>query len=250
MTSKGTLTRTRSGRPRVNVDPVALAAELETVKHEVSGLRKVLAPAFSPAPSPAPIRGTMSRGPGDHPAEPYRMSQASSRGGDIWAGDYEHSPEFMAEATRGGNIAELRQRSARDAIMRAEAEARRQVVTDEVRVFCGRNGCRPSTQCPNCAGRTRTVVYGSDTEAPVQSSVVFSPWGHDTPAMSQQAARDQTLNAMEYRHAAAVAADADRQRQANAAALAERSEAIRVRQHAERMQQRLPGESGEVRKGL
>jgi hypothetical protein len=241
--TKGTITTTRSGKPRENPSPQAMARELESLKGEIGGLKRVLAPAFAP-----PMRSTMSRGPGEYRREPYVMQQASSNC-DPWAGDYEHSPQFMAEAVRGGNIAELRQRSAQDAIMRAESEARRQVVTDEVRVFCGRNGCRPSTQCPNCAGRTRTVVYRSDTEAPVQSSVVFSPWGHDTPAMDQQAARDQTLNAIEYRHAAAVAAEADRQRQANAVALAEQSEAIRLRQHAERMQQRPPGEGGEVLKG-
>jgi hypothetical protein len=96
----------------------------------------------------------------------------------------------------------------------------------------------------------RTVVYGGSDEAPVRSSVVHSPWDHGTPAMSQQAARDEMLNNIEYRHAMAVAADAEQQRQANAAALVEQSEALRVRQQGERMSQRPPGESGEVLKGL
>ena len=116
MTGKGTLTTTRSGRPRENVSPQAVAAEVEQLKAEVGGLKKVLAPAFK---APPPMRGTMSRGPGDHPREPYVMAQASSRSGDIWAGDYEHSQGFMDALKNGANIAELRQHSAEDKVMRA-----------------------------------------------------------------------------------------------------------------------------------
>ena len=50
MTGKATLTTTRSGRPRENVSPQALAAEVEQLKSEVGGLRKVLAPAFTAPP--------------------------------------------------------------------------------------------------------------------------------------------------------------------------------------------------------
>jgi hypothetical protein len=246
--TKGTITTTRSGRPRENPSPQAIARELEAVKSDLSGIKKVLSPAFSPSRSDS----SMARGPGDYPREPVTLRQASTRAGDIWAGDAEHSPQFMQDLANGTNIAELRQRSAQDAIMRAEAEARRAVVYDEVRVFCGRGGCRPSLQCHDCVGRTRTVCYGDDTEVPLQQqrSTVFSEWDHGGAAMAQQAGRDQILNSVERHHAAALAADAAAQRQANAAALAEQSEALRVRQHAERMQQRPPGESGDVLKGL
>jgi hypothetical protein len=66
--------------------------------------------------------------------------------------------------------------------------------------------------------------------------------------MAQQAGRDAMLNQMEHRHAAAVAGYAEDERKANASALAEASEAIRVRQQAERMPPRMP--EGEILKGI
>jgi hypothetical protein len=90
---------------------------------------------------------------------------------------------------------------------------------------------------------TRPPSYGQHLPAPV-----YAP---DPPAMAQQAGRDAMLNQMEYRHAMDVAANEAAQRKANAAALAEESEAIRVRKQAtERMGQRPPGEGGEILKGL
>lgn len=175
MTNKGTLTTTRSGRPRVNVDPVALAAELETVKREVGGIKRVLAPAFAPAPAP-PMRDTMSRGPGDHPAEPYVLAQASRNTGNIWAGDIEHSAPFMEALARGVPIGELRQRSADDAMQRAIAHQPSGLIWESPQ-SCGRGGCRPATPCANCAGRTQLVRDDAAyMEPPRQTSVVHRDW--------------------------------------------------------------------------
>ena len=175
MTGKGSLTTTRSGRPRVNVDPVALAQELETVKREVGGIKRVLSPAFSPAPSP-PMRGSMSRGPGDYPAEPYVMAQASRNTGDIWASDVEHSPAFMEALARGVPIGELRQRSADDAVSRAIAHQPSGLIWESP-VSCGRGGCRPASPCSGCAGKRQLVRdEAAYLEPPRQTSTVFHQW--------------------------------------------------------------------------
>ena len=158
----------------MNVDPVAVAAELETVKREVSGLKRVLAPAF--APVPAPIRGNMATGPGEYRPEPYRMAQASSRSGDIWAGDIEHSESYMDAIRRGVNVGELRRQSAEDAMQRAIAHQPSSLIWESP-ACCGRDGCRPATQCPNCRGHS-TVVRdeAAHIEPPRQVSVVHRDW--------------------------------------------------------------------------
>ena len=174
MTGRANLTKTRSGRPRVNVDPAAVAAELEMVKHEVSGLKRVLAPAFSAPPSP-PMRESMSRGPGDYRPEPTVLRQASSNT-DPWAGDVEHSPAFMEALARGVPIAELRQRSADDAISRAIAHEPSALVWESP-VSCGRGGCRPATPCSDCAGKRQLVRdNAAHLEPPRQASIVHRPW--------------------------------------------------------------------------
>ena len=175
MTGRANLTKTRSGRPRVNVDVAAVAQELEAVKSDVGSLKRVLAPAFSAAPSP-PMRVPMgsSRGPGDYPVEPFTMRQASSNA-DPWADDYEHSAQFMADAMRGGNIAELRARSAQDRVMRATRQP--PPVIWESPQSCGRGGCRPATPCANCAGRSNLVRDdGAHLEPPRQASIVHRQW--------------------------------------------------------------------------
>ena len=171
MTGRASLTKTRSGRPRVNVDPAAVAAELESLKTEVGGLKRVLAPAFAPAPPP--MRSTMSRGPGDYRPEAYRMAQASSNA-NPWAGDIEHSESYMEAIRTGANIAELRQRSADDAMQRAIAHQPSALIWESP-AFCGQ--CRPATPCANCAGRS-TVVRDNAAymEPPRQSSVVHRQW--------------------------------------------------------------------------
>ena len=155
--TKGTLTKTRTGRPRTYVDPVAVAAELEKLKATVAGHERVLSPAFAPAAA-APIKETMTdiRGPGAYPREPVVMRQASSNSGDIWAGDAEHSPSFMQAIKDGVPLAELRKRSADDAIMRANASNPNPVMW-----------------------RTRDnqpVMDGSVVQPPEQHSVVHHEW--------------------------------------------------------------------------
>lgn len=155
------------------------ATLLGAVLNEVDGLRqrvdsydRVLAPAFA-SPSPSPRRD-MTRGPGDHRAEPFTMRQASSRG-DPWANDLEHSPEFLEAVRNGRSLPELRKMQADDAVMRAET-SRPNPVLGEARVWCGKGGCRPATPCPNCAGRTVLVMDGSVAEPPQQRSVVHNDW--------------------------------------------------------------------------
>ena len=172
MTGKATLTKTRSGRPRVNVSPQALAAEVEQLKSDLSGIKRVLAPAFAPAPPP-PMRSPMSRGPGDYRPEPFAMRQAGSNA-NPWAGDIEHSESYMEAIRTGQNIGELRQRSADDAMRRAIAHQPSALIWESP-AFCGQ--CRPATPCANCRGRS-TVVRdnAAHIEPPRQSSVVHREW--------------------------------------------------------------------------
>ena len=111
--TKGSITTTRSGRPRENPSPQAMAKEIQAVKNDVGDLKRILAPAFAP-----PMRESMSRGPGEYRQKPTVLRQASSNS-DPWAGDIEHSESYMEAIRTGANIAELRQRSADDAVQRA-----------------------------------------------------------------------------------------------------------------------------------
>ena len=159
----------------------AVLNEVETLRDRVDGHDKVLAPAFTPPKervSSAPMRDTMTdiRGPGVYPRELVVLRQASSNGGDIWAGDVEHSPAFMEAVRKGGNIADLRRQSAEHALMQAITRQPNPVLS-ETPVFCGQDGCRPATQCPNCRGRTRVVTDDSvATVPPRQSSVTYRQW--------------------------------------------------------------------------
>lgn len=144
----------------------ALVLEVDDLRERVNSHDRVLSPAFSPRRED----GIMStRGPGAYPAEPVVMRQASSRS-DPWAGDYEHSPEFLDDLRNGANIAELRRRSARDVVMGHQASQPSPVLF-ESRAWCGQNGCRPASPCMSCHGH-RAVVRDSSA-APVQASRPF-----------------------------------------------------------------------------
>ena len=166
--TKGSITTTRSGRPRENPSPQAMAKEIQAVKNDVGDLKRILAPAFAP-----PMRESMSRGPGEYRQKPTVLRQASSNS-DPWAGDIEHSESYMEAIRTGANIAELRQRSADDAVQRAIAHQSSPVIWESP-AFCGQ--CRPATPCANCRGQSRVVRdEGAFLVPPQQSSIVHREW--------------------------------------------------------------------------
>ena len=121
MTGRATIAKTRSGRPRVNVDPAALAASWRPSSPRSAASRRCSPlPSAARPPGPAPMRSPVSRGPGQYRPEPFVMAQASSNA-DPWAGDIEHSESYMEAIRTGQNIGELRRRSADDAMQRAIA---------------------------------------------------------------------------------------------------------------------------------
>jgi hypothetical protein len=177
--TRATLATTRSGRPRADVSPAAVARELEAHESRLRAVEHALAPAFAPSPR----RDRVSRGPGDHPAEPYRMGQASTNT-DPWAGDVEHSPGYVDDIAYGVPVSELRERSAQDAMMRA-VTSEPDPVLYAAAVWCGRNGCRPATPCGSCAGKVVAVADSSRASVPVQRSVVYGEW-RDYPDHGQE----------------------------------------------------------------
>ena len=85
MTSKATVTRTRSGILRGSIDPQALSRELDSLKSDVSGIKRVLAPAFT-----APKESTTVAEP-----SPPR-SVTTSNGTTNWSVYPDHDPEYLA----------------------------------------------------------------------------------------------------------------------------------------------------------
>ena len=83
MTGRATVNRTRSGNLRGSVDPQALARDFETLKSDVSGIKKVLAPAFA-----APMENTVD-------GQPERYT-TSSTGGMQWERFPDHDPDFLS----------------------------------------------------------------------------------------------------------------------------------------------------------
>lgn len=93
MTGKATLTRTRSGQPRAQVDPAAVAAEVEALRSDMGDIKKVLAPAF------APRSETVD-------AQPQRDTVHSSSTGMDWSRFPDHDPDFLSgKITLGEAIA-------------------------------------------------------------------------------------------------------------------------------------------------
>ena len=99
-------------------------------------------------------------GPGAHPAVPVTMHQASNTTGDIWASDIEHSESFMEAVRNGANIGELRRQSAQSMLMQAGTAELSPVIYETV-AWCGKDGCRPATPCPSCAGHRKPVIDDS-----------------------------------------------------------------------------------------
>lgn len=86
--TKATLTTTRSGRPRATVDPVAVAAEVESLKARVDGHDKVLAPAFA-----APKETTVTQPQFDFSVIRHG---SGSGGGMDWSQFPDHDPDYLS----------------------------------------------------------------------------------------------------------------------------------------------------------
>jgi hypothetical protein len=246
------MTKTAAASPR-RVNPGTSATLLGAVLNEVDvhetrlqAVEHALAPAFSPREGD--ISMTATRGPGAHAPEPFVMRQASTLG-DPWAGDVEHSAQYMHDIVNGTPMTELGRISARDAVMRHEVSQPSPVLHESPR-WCGKffpwGQCRPATPCPSCQGH-RTVVRDSSgsAEPPLQRTMLRAEWEPDPPAMQELAARDTVLTASEKRADAAIRV----QELAARDAMAERVAGfMTARQHA--LPQRPPGEGEQIVKGL
>jgi hypothetical protein len=90
---------------------------------------------------------------------PRQVSQAA----DPWAGDFEHSAEFMARVQSGESAERARASHDERAGREAAEREQRQAVLYEAPVFCGKPiggglACRPATRCPDCQGKRRAVI--------------------------------------------------------------------------------------------
>ena len=159
-----------TARPRPKTRPPGDSTwrAVVAVHDRLTAVEHALAPALVP-----PMRQDMTgtRGPGAHPPEPVVMRQASSRTGNIWDHDVEHSPAFMEAIRNGTPLPDLRKLSADDAIMRARRDQGNPVM------WIDRNG--------------KPVMDGSVVQAPEQRSVTHHQWSdfadHQAPLPASNA---------------------------------------------------------------